>query len=98
MSTYPRPAPMVKPRAVKTTASPMPKAKLAKTGKSVLKVAYDEVASISDDEYYDDAPPAAPASIRTAPQEPAAIAPAVRVAAKPVVSARSVAPANPLRP
>jgi hypothetical protein len=97
MSTYPKAAPVLKPKPMKTTATSMPKAKVARTGKSVLKVAYDEEA-ISDAEYYDDAPPAAPASVRNAASAPATMAPALRMAAKPVVSARSEAPVNPLRP
>jgi hypothetical protein len=92
MMNYPQPAPALKPKPMKTTSASMPKAKVAKAGKSVLKVAYDEEVS-SDAEYYEDAPPAAPASVRNA-----AKAAAPRVAAKPVVSTRSASPVNPLRP
>jgi hypothetical protein len=98
MTTYPKPAPLLKPRPAKSAAAPMPKNKVAKTGKSVLKVAYAEVETDTDRAYFDDAPPAAPASIRSVAKKPAAIAPAVRVSAKPVVSARSESPVNPLRP
>ena len=97
MMNYPQPKPAVKPRPMKTTAAPMPKAKVAKNSKSVLKVAYNEE-EVSDEEYYDDAPPAAPASVRNAAKAPATLAPALRVAAKPVVSAKSESPVNPLRP
>jgi hypothetical protein len=97
MSSYPKPAQVIKPRPAKSTAAPKSRNKVAKAGKSVLKVAYAEVEAETD-EYYDDAPPAAPASVRNAAKEPAALAPSVRVAAKPVVSARSASVANPLRP
>lgn len=98
MMNYPQPKPALKPRPMKTAAAPMPKAKVAKSGKSVLKVAYAEEDSSADAEYYDDAPPAAPVSVRNAAKAPATLAPALRVAAKPVVSAKGDSPVNPLRP
>jgi hypothetical protein len=99
MMNYPQPKPVAKPRPMKTAAAAMPQGKaVARAGRSVLKVAYDEEASSSDEEYYEDAPPAAPASVRNAAQTPATLASAVRVTAKPVVSAKSTSPVNPLRP
>lgn len=94
MMNHSRPKPALKPIPMRTAAAPQPK-RVAKAGKSVLKVAYDEetvVAQVSDD-----APPAAPASIRRASREPARLAPVARVAAKPVVQASNDSPVNPLR-
>jgi len=99
MMNYPQPKPALQPRPMKSAAAPMPmpKAKaVARSSKSVLKVGFDEEAS-SDEEYYDDAPPAAPASVRNVTKAPATLAPAVRVAAKPVVPAKDGLPVNPLR-
>jgi hypothetical protein len=92
MMNYQQPAPALKPMPMKSASRPMTKGKTAaKTGKSVLKVAYAE--EESDAEYYEDAPPAAPASVRNATKAPARL-PAARVSAKPVVNE---SPVNPLR-
>ena len=87
-------APDLKPVPMKTATSVKSKA-TARSTKSVLKVAYDEdhETSFSDDI---DAPPTAPASIREVASN---VVTPVRVAAKPVVTARQAsAPVNPLRP
>jgi hypothetical protein len=90
MTTFPKAAPAraLKPVPMKTASRNKVASKT--TGKSVLKVAYDEESSIDED----DAPPAAPASIRSlkASEEPA------RFAVKPVVHVQKAEPANPLRP
>jgi hypothetical protein len=94
MTTFPQPAakPALKPTPMKSTSRSKVASKVpSKSGKSVLKVAYDEE-SVEDSE---DAPPAAPASVRQvveAKPEPA------RFAAKPVVHVKNAEPANPLRP
>lgn len=97
MMTYPKPA--LKPVPMKTGATKS-RSKVAKNGKaagkSVLKVAYEEQWLPADET--EDAPPAAPASIRNAAQEPADMAPVARFAAKPVVGAKAETSANPLRP
>jgi hypothetical protein len=104
-------APMARPTAApaKAVAKPVPHKVAAaskalgkpvvsskSTGKSVLKVSYeDEVATASVSDVADvDAPPAAPVSIRTLRQEQPA-----RITAKPVIRQRSSIemPSNPLR-
>lgn len=91
MMNHPRPKPALKPIPMRTAAAPQPK----RAGKSVLKVAYDEETVVT--QVSDDAPPAAPASIRSVSREPARLAPVARVAAKPVVQASNDSPVNPLR-
>jgi hypothetical protein len=112
MMSFPNPkpvaAPELKPMPMKTASASEPKAKSksavktakasSKTGRSVLKVAYDEdeISSVPGD---NDAPPAVPASIRRAAGEQDTIMPTTRFAAKPAVHLKSAdVPANPLRP
>lgn len=94
------PKPALKPIPMKTAAAPRSVAKPVingkAAGKSVLKVGYEESQEeVSDVEMTEaDAPPAAPASIRSARE----VRSDARFAAKPVVRAQtSQLPANPLR-
>jgi len=93
MSTFPKPSSSM-PMKTASTSKP---AKLSKTaGKSVLKVGYDEEGEGWADQF-EDAPPAAPASIRRAAKVEVEDEPS-RFAVKPVVHVKKSEPANPLRP